>query len=169
MALSLPTNSRFLILIILTSDQLAHRLIHYIIYVFDSRHILDNTSIVVQKRPIIRSIHREKSRGDLSKKSVGTEKENRKKRDRRKIATLHLADHLGHPRGSHRIFGAHATCSRPCAPLPSFRAFSMPPLSSRRRSRRRAHRNPSSKVGGKNSFLVIARGIPRVDHARRSV
>lgn len=64
---------------------------------------------------------------------------------------------------------AHATCSRPCAPLPSFRAFSMPPLSSRRRSRRRAHRNPSGKVGGKNSFLVIARGIPRVDHARRSV
>lgn len=124
MALSLPTNSRFLILIILTSDQLAHRLIHYIIYVFDSRHILDNTSIVVQKRPIIRSIHREKSRGDLSKKSVGTEKENRKKRDRRKIATLHLADHLGHPRGSHRIFGVPA-CTRNL--LATMRASSLLP------------------------------------------
>lgn len=82
-----------------------------------------------------------------------------------------LADHLGHPRGSHRIFDVPACTRKLLATVrASFRAFSMPPFSSRRRSRRRrAHRNPSGKMGGKNSFLVIARGIPRVHHARRSI
>lgn len=101
----------------------------------------------------------------------GTEKENRKKRGRRKIATLCWptiwAIHV-YPTKLSVYQRAHASCS--LLLRASFRAFSMPPFSSRHRSRRRrAHRNPFGKVGGKISFLVIPRGIPRVDHARRSV
>lgn len=124
-----------------------------------------------------RSIHREKSRGDLSKKT----KKSRlgggpRKRIERNGAGARLQHSVGRPFGPSTCIPrnfrcAHASCSRPCAPLPSFRALSMPPFSSRHLSsrRRRVHRNPFGKVGGKISFLVIPRGIPRVDHARRSV